>query len=154
MFAVSKVPPTRKPRTSRDGRPIAYHPCISCYKGDTDTVMVARGEAEFHMAVLATFAGLPENEARDTMVYYAHESLGCTPGNVPGGQFVTLHRLCAECAEKTGALISTVADVKNHTSVPAYLQPEEATVADMTPADRRKFFQDINAYLRTVDPDE
>jgi hypothetical protein len=140
---MSKIPPTRQ-----TAKPL-HRACISCYKEHTETVMMARGEAEFHMAVLNVYAGLDEEDARNTMVYFAKESLGCTPGMVPTDVFTAGHCLCEECAAKTGAIVSVMID--HDGEMPGYVQPEHMMLGHLTAKEKRDFFRDINAYLRTVD---
>jgi hypothetical protein len=142
---MAKIPPTRKqPQIDAP----AYHSCTACYKGDTETVMLTRGEAEFHMAVLAQYADMSLNEATATITYFCRVEMGCQPGMIPDGVFTAGFRLCEECAAKTGAHVAVLVDGE----MIAYIQPEHMTLGYMTAKEKRDFFRDINAYLRTFDP--
>ena len=88
-----------KPRA----RPVApFQSCISCFRGDTKTVVQAEGEAEWHIAALMHWAGLPSEQATATFLFYCEHELGCEPGRVPDGRFTHAFRLCRDCAARTG----------------------------------------------------
>jgi len=141
---MSKIPPTRK-QPKRHAPP--YHSCTACYKGDTDTILLSRGEGEFHIAVLAQYADMSLDEANSTVTYFCEDAMGCQPGHIPGGVFDVGFRLCEECAAKTGAIVAVLADGE----MTAYIQPDHLMLGHLTAKDKRDFFRDINAYLRTVD---
>ena len=95
-----------------------YESCIACFKGDTTTALLSEGDAEWHIVTLMKGAGLTQAEAVATFRLYAEQDLGCDPGMVPDGRFVFGHRLCRECARKTGAKVVELGE-----SGPAYVQP-------------------------------
>jgi hypothetical protein len=97
-----------------------FQSCISCLKGDTQTAVYVEGEAEWHIAALMHWAGLPSDQADATFLYYCEHELGCEPGLVPDGRFRHGFRLCRDCATRTGAKVVAVGEAG-----PVYVQPEE-----------------------------
>jgi hypothetical protein len=80
--------------------------CVSCFKGDTDTVFAVEGVAEWCIASLMRFADLDQETATATFEVFCVTNLGCDPGTVPAGRIEVGFRLCPDCAERTGARLS------------------------------------------------
>jgi hypothetical protein len=100
-----------------------YDSCIGCFRGDVDTAVAFRGEAEFIMAGLHVMCGIPEDQSEALVHMYAREDLGCEPGMVPGGEFTMIVQLCQECADRTGAH-KTRAPVGTFDAIPVVLPAE------------------------------
>ena len=100
--------------------------CISCFRADTSTVVVFRGEAKWIIGGLASVGGLPVDRAVRTFTVLAAEEFDCAPGSLPAGVLTLPVRLCRECAARNGvpaAALSAEADVRAGTPVPSYGQP-------------------------------
>lgn len=97
-----------------------YQSCISCYRGDTLTAVILRGEAEFVIVGIARLCGLPLEQAEWTFDLIAREFYGCDPGKVPVGELMLPFRLCRECAERTGAKIAPLAALERGEPVMVY----------------------------------
>jgi hypothetical protein len=104
-----------------------FDACVSCFKGDTTTVAVVEGSAEFHIVSLQKLAGLTLKEAYATFDVMSGQQYGTDPGKVPVGDPTGAIRLCSDCAAKTGAQIVEKALVDAGDQVVAYRE------ADMFP---------------------
>jgi hypothetical protein len=78
-------------------------------------------EAEWHMAALVHFAGLPVDQAEATFLYYGEHDLGCEPDRVPAGKFLESFRLCRDCASRTGRALV----VERGREGPVYAKPDD-----------------------------
>jgi hypothetical protein len=78
--------------------------CIACFKGNTRTVVLVEGEAEWHMAALRRFVGLSQAEVSGIFRAY----FGCDPAMVPSVRVSCAFRLCRDCADKTGARVTEI----------------------------------------------
>ena len=96
-----------------------YQSCVSCYKGDTTTVIAVKGTAEFHAAALVTLAGLPIQEAIGTV-----QAAALDLGHDIGGRYKGGFRLCRDCATKTGAKVTDLSDLNAGKGV-VYVQRED-----------------------------
>jgi len=83
-----------------------FDSCIACFKGDTRTVVLLEGEAEWCIVALSRWAGIGLEEAQATFLVYAEHDLDCEPGMVPDGRIEHGFRLCRECAEQTSVEVS------------------------------------------------
>ena len=104
-------------------RPMQFAPfdsCMSCFKGDTETMFAAEGEAEWIIVALHRATGMSVDESSATVAHFAQHELGCDPGTVPTGEISMAFRLCSDCAQRTGTSIGRLPDI------PVYVQPEEA----------------------------
>jgi hypothetical protein len=86
--------------------PPPFHSCISCFKGDTNTAVLLRGEAEWCAVALAHWADISTDDAMGILEFWAREEFGCDPGMVPAGRIDCGFRLCRACATRTGAHVS------------------------------------------------
>lgn len=110
-----RIAPTRRMKVT------PYQSCIGCYRGDTTTVFLIEGEAEFIIAGIHKAAGLSLDEASATFQVIAGQEMGCDPGMVPVGRMTVGVRLCRECAAKTGTTVSEIGD----DGAPGYRQPDD-----------------------------
>jgi hypothetical protein len=78
--------------------------CIACSDGDTRTVVLIEGEAEWHIAALMRLVGITQTEASGIFRAY----FGCGPGMVPRVRVACSFRLCRDCADKTGARVTGI----------------------------------------------
>lgn len=98
-----------------------FESCVACLRGDTDTALVLRGEAEFVVAVLHAKLGLPIEQATGTVQAFAEQELGCEPGKVPEGWSDHTIRLCQDCAAGAGLSVEKV----GAGTLPGYAQPAD-----------------------------
>jgi hypothetical protein len=54
-----------------------FESCVSCFRGDTRTIVFIEGEAEWHIAGLSRLAGIPLDQADATFMHLAEHVLGC-----------------------------------------------------------------------------
>jgi hypothetical protein len=99
-----------------------FESCTSCLRGDTTTVMVLVGSAEWLVSGLNRGAGIPMEEALQMVRFLAEDKYGCEPGDVLPWMRMDL-RLCTECAAKTGGSVAEVADILAGVPYPAYTEP-------------------------------
>jgi hypothetical protein len=99
-----------------------FESCVVCLRGDTDTGLVVRGEAEFVVAFLHAQLGVPVEQATGTIEAYAERELGCEPGKIPDGSSDYAMRLCRDCARKAGVKVGTVSSGQ----LPGYSQGGES----------------------------
>ena len=100
--------------------------CVSCFRGDTLTVVVFRGEAEWIIGGLVNVTGLSTDRARRTLAVLAAEELDAFPGILPSGPVTIPVRLCPGCAARNGvppAALSAEEDFRSGDPVPTYGQP-------------------------------
>lgn len=81
--------------------------CVPCYRGDTTTALVFRGEAEWAIAGLCVL-GVPVEEASATVEVFAEQELGAPKGTVPAGTLDLGVRVCRDCARKAGFPVGKV----------------------------------------------
>lgn len=98
------------PKPDGDDDPVApFDSCVACYRGDTTTALVFRGEAEWAAAGLHVL-GVSESEALATIELFAEQELGSPPGTVPAGTLDLAVRVCPSCAKRAGFPIGNVRD--------------------------------------------
>jgi hypothetical protein len=102
---MAKKKPSRMPGMRPSATTAPYDSCVACYKGDTTTGVVIHGEAEFIIAGIHRLTGIPLDQADRTFGVLAEHDMGCDPGKVPVEDVDAFVRLCADCAQKTGARI-------------------------------------------------
>jgi hypothetical protein len=76
-----------------------FHSCLACYRGDTTTGLILRGQAEWVIAFLHLNLGIPMRTAGGIVEQFAEDTLGCPPGTVPDGIAYDMPiRVCEACA--------------------------------------------------------
>ncbi len=75
-----------------------YDACVRCMKGDVDTGLAARGEAEWIIAAAMHLVG--DREEGTAMAIASFKERGAPPGEVPSGTLTEAFRLCPECASE------------------------------------------------------
>ena len=103
------------------GRPLIKS-CLVCYEENIETAMAVDGRPEWIVAVMMKL-GIPRRQAEATFDVILRESGGNYGSKVASGkkqrrQMVL--RVCATCAEKSGATVDTLVP---GTSVPCFREP-------------------------------
>jgi hypothetical protein len=93
-------------------------PCIRCFKPETNRGFMVDGDAEWTVAALHEFGGVPMNEAL-AMVQERYTAEGWTTDH----REQTTVRLCRGCAEVTGAPVYALTSLCDGAAVRGVVQP-------------------------------